>query len=46
MSENKTQTQVETFLLEERKVYYDSRLAPGYLQNGTGPKLRWLKFLY
>jgi hypothetical protein len=26
--------------LEERKVYYDRRLAPGYLQNGTGPKLR------
>jgi hypothetical protein len=26
--------------LEERKVYYDSRAAPGYLQNGTGPGLR------
>jgi hypothetical protein len=26
--------------LEERKVYYASRPAPGYLQNGAGPKLR------
>jgi hypothetical protein len=26
--------------LEERKVYYVSQPAPGYLQNGTGPKLR------
>jgi hypothetical protein len=26
--------------LEERKVYYDSQAAPGYLQNGTGPGLR------
>jgi hypothetical protein len=26
--------------LEERKVYYTSGPAPGYLQNGTGPELR------
>jgi hypothetical protein len=26
--------------LEERKVYYISRSAPGYLQNGTGLELR------
>jgi hypothetical protein len=26
--------------LEERKVYYTIRPAPGYLQNGSGPKLR------
>jgi hypothetical protein len=26
--------------LEERKVYYASGPAPGYLQNGAGPKLR------
>jgi hypothetical protein len=26
--------------LEERKVYYASRLAPGYLQNGASPELR------
>jgi hypothetical protein len=26
--------------LEERKVYYDSGPAPGYLQNGTDPELR------
>jgi hypothetical protein len=26
--------------LEERKVYYASKPAPGYLQNGAGPKLR------
>jgi hypothetical protein len=26
--------------LEERKVYYASGPAPGYLQNGTGPKFR------
>jgi hypothetical protein len=26
--------------LEERKVYFTSGPAPGYLQNGTGPKLR------
>jgi hypothetical protein len=26
--------------MEERKVYYTSRPAPGYLQNSTGPKIR------
>jgi hypothetical protein len=26
--------------LEGRKVYYASRPAPGYLQNGAGPKVR------
>jgi hypothetical protein len=26
--------------LEERKIYYTSGPAPGYLQNGAGPELR------
>jgi hypothetical protein len=26
--------------LEERKIYYDSRPAPGYLQNGAAFKLK------
>jgi hypothetical protein len=35
-SENKTQTQVDG----GKEVYYTSRPAPGYLQNGAGPGLR------
>jgi hypothetical protein len=35
-SKNKTQTQV----VGGKKVYYSSQPAPGYLQNGAGPKLR------